>query len=99
MRDVRVGVERDVGDRVPFADEEGLFLQVPLHRLERLDAAAVQETDRLGQLFLLVGEADDEAVDRDRVLVLVLLEEQPAQHVRLQPGIGRPRGACRRERR
>ena len=48
---VRIGVERDVGDRVARAGEELRFLQLLLHDAERLVAALLQarQLGRLGQ--------------------------------------------------
>ena len=76
MRDVRVGVQRDVRDRVPLADEEPPAREVPLHDVERLIAAL--------DLLRIDGFAEEvrpEAGDGDVRLVAVLLEEHPLEHL------------------
>ena len=82
VRDVRVRVQRDVGDRVALGDEEPARLQVPIHDGER--GAALRET--VGQLRAarMVGRQvlDEVARRRDIRLVAVLLEEHPLQHLR-----------------
>ena len=81
VRDVRVRVERDVGDRVALADEEAPAREVRLHHAERRVAAR----DLVGELrAVLLDEAEvvPGAHHRDVRLVAVLLEEQPLQHLR-----------------
>jgi hypothetical protein len=94
VRDVCVGVERNVGDRHPVADEPVAPGDVLLHPGER----AISLLEPAVQLVLhalrpaRVGEP--EPGDRDRGLVLVLLEEHPLEHLGpLEPVVGNERRA------
>ena len=79
---VRVRVERDVRDGHRVAGEPVASLEAELERGERLDAALRQVLAlRLPDLRLRRVRLE-EARDRDRRLVVVLLEEHPLQRFR-----------------
>jgi hypothetical protein len=90
---VRVRVEGDVGDRRCTADEPLPRREVMVHRGERL--GAVRQQARQPPLVPLPRQLrvrHEEASDRDRRLVLVLLEEEPLQHLRALVPVGRHPG-------
>ena len=74
---VRIGVERDVGDRVAAADEVLEPIELLVHRRERRVASLAP----LLGVGIVVDVAEHRAVpdDRDVRLVVVLLEEHPLQ--------------------
>lgn len=95
---VGVRVQRDVGDAVAFADEPVAPGQVLLHHRQHL-RALLQQRREFG-LARVVGRqpAADETRHRNARLVTVLLEEQPLQRLRAQPGVvGPERGAFGKE--
>jgi len=88
-RAVRIGIERDVGDRVILAAEPGFARQVLLHHRERLVAPLLQPR-QLGAPRRVGGEvAQDEARHRDVRLVAVLFEEHPLQRARAAGAVAR----------
>src|SRR4051812_28852188 len=80
-RDVGVGVKGDVGDREPLADEVGALSQVPLHRLQRFAPGGAPRLEVVRRREVVGGDRVPEPRHRDPRLVLVLLEEQPLQHL------------------
>src|SRR5271170_503188 len=76
LSDVRVRVQRDVGDRVALGDEVAAATQPLLHPRERLVAGLAQ-----ARYVLLwhwaIGDRDEKARHCEVRLVAVLLEEQP----------------------
>ena len=82
VRDVRVRVERDVGQRDRLADEEGAAVEVRFHGSERPVAGDRPLLDRRRVALRIAGVRDEEPDDRDRRLMGVLLEEHPLQHLR-----------------
>ena len=86
---VRVRVEDDVRERHGVAREPLAPVQVPLHRVERLDAALVQRV-ALGLVPLRAARIGlQEPEHGDRRLVLVLLPEHPLEHLRPRVRLGR----------
>lgn len=76
--DMRIGIERDVGERQPLADEEGMGLQMRVHQVERGVARGTLARDqralRRAEL-VLADEGAPEAQRRDIGLVTILFEE------------------------
>src|SRR5213594_307355 len=94
---VRVGIEPDVGDRVPLAHEEAAARQMLLHDPER----GVPGRHLLlepGLVFLRAAEVtNDVARHRDVGLVAVLLEEEPLQDLRPKQALGGQEGRSLRQ--
>ena len=67
--------------------------QVPLHRVERAVPGRRPLLDPVGERLRPARVRDPEAHDRDRRLVVVLLEEHPLQHLRPLVAILRARSA------
>src|SRR5205809_1292125 len=89
---VRVGVERDVGDRVALRDEEAPLGEVPLHHVERPVAALHLLPQPVGLDLPAREHLEPRARYGDVRLVAVLLEEHPAQHVGAREALGGEEG-------
>ena len=90
MRDMRVRVERDVGDAVALRDEEPALRQPALHHAQR---GVSRHHALLQPGFLVRGAtqiANDVARRGDEGLMAVLLEEHPLQHPGLLQAVLRP---------
>src|SRR5579872_6893859 len=77
VRDVRIGIERDVSDRVALADQERVIAKVCVERRE----GTVAPVHLLGPLLFARRDPRyrPETSDRDERLVGVLLEELPLE--------------------
>ena len=80
--------EPDVGDRVAPADEELAAGEVALHGVERDVAGRALGFDLVGVALGLPRIDKPETDDGDRRLVLVLLEEEPLEHLRPLERVG-----------
>src|SRR5262245_19156993 len=82
MRKVGVGIERDVGDAVAFADEIAMVLEVILHHGERAVTFLHPVLERvLLQLAAALDQREPEIGGADIGLDTVLLEEHPLQRL------------------
>jgi hypothetical protein len=91
-RHVRVGAERDIGDRVTPGGQPRALVQPLLHHREHMLAARMVLGEAVGKPRLLRRKQMQfpMPIHRDMRLVAVLLEKYPAaQHIRLVPGVGR----------
>src|SRR5262245_66330030 len=82
MREVRIGVERDVGDRVAIGDKIPMALEVALHHAE--GAIAFLHPILEGMLLQLAPAPDQQQPEisgADIGLDTVLLEEHPLQRL------------------
>src|SRR5690242_1655774 len=80
--DVRVAVERDVGERHRVADEPLAAVEVALHRGQRAVAVAVPLLEPVRHRHVASRVPEPEARHGDVRLVVVLLEEHPLQDAR-----------------
>src|SRR5437867_4727403 len=80
VRNVGVGVEGDVGDRVAVADEELPAPEVALHDAERRVAERPLLLQLSAALVVQPEMRDPETHRRDVRLVAILLEEHPFEH-------------------
>ncbi len=82
-RDVRVGVQHDVGEgRARPHEEHAPVAQLSLHGVERPVPRRHPLLEAVGERLRPARVRDPEAHDRDRRLVVVLLEEHPLEHLR-----------------
>ena len=82
MRDVRVGVERDVRERHGIADEPRPAVEVTLHCVERAVPGSAPFVEPIRELLSRPARVrEPEAHDCNRRLMVVLLEEHPLQHL------------------
>ena len=91
-RHVRVGAERDIGDRVTPGGQPRALAQPLLHHRERMLAARMVLGEAVGKPRLLRRRQMQfpMPIHREMRLAAVLLEKYPAaQHIRLVPGVGR----------
>ena len=88
---MRVGVKRDVGERVFPADEPIVLLQVAFHDAQSGIAFGVPFGDQMFFLAQFVFGREDHPIARHRDigLVAVLFEEHPLQHLRAGKAVRR----------
>src|SRR3954447_16152937 len=79
---VHVAVERDVRERHRLADEPVAAVEVALHRGQRAVAAAVPLLEPVRHRLRTARVEEPEARHREVRLRVVLLEEEPLQHLR-----------------
>src|SRR3954463_10354273 len=84
---VRVGVERDVGDRVAPRGEERFLREMLLHDAERLVAALLQARQLGAPGCVRRQVVEDVTRHRHVRLMAVLLEEHPLQHARMRQAL------------
>ena len=82
VRDVRVRIERDVRECQRIADEELSAVEVTLHCGESPLAGRRSFGETIRELVRAAGVREPETRNRDRRLVVVLLEEHPLQDLR-----------------
>src|SRR6266568_864931 len=91
VRDVRIGIERDVGDRIAIRDDVAMLLEMALHHAERAIALLPPILERmLLQLAYASHQRQPEIGGTDIGLDAVLLEEHPLQRFRAVEAIMRP---------
>src|SRR5947209_19972710 len=91
VRDMRICIERDVGDRIAIRDDVAMLLEVALHYAERAIALLHPILERmLLQLAAAFHQRQPEIGGADIGLDAVLLEEHPLQCFRAVEAIMRP---------
>jgi hypothetical protein len=81
-RDVRVRVEREVGEGQAVSHEELPAVEVTFHCRESPVSRCGTFGEAIGELIRTAGVREPESGNRDRRLVVVLLEEHPLQNLR-----------------
>src|SRR5580704_9603774 len=92
---MRIGIERNIRDRITTGGEVAMVFEVPFHDLQRLVALLHPLLDRMHlQLTSALDEGEPEMGGADIGLEAVLLEEHPLQRLRAIDAIlRRERGA------